>query len=142
MSAPIPGIDRPLRIVQAAAFPFPSPQGSQVFVRGMARALARRGHEVTVACYAHGLGTPDPEYRVVRTPAIPGYRNLRACPDLVKPALDPALAVQITRHLERALRRDPRRAPGEGWDCADSQRAPAYDGRNKTDPSRIAWPET
>jgi glycosyltransferase involved in cell wall biosynthesis len=97
VSAPIPGIDRPLRIVQAAAFPFPSPQGSQVFVRGMARALARRGHEVTVACYAHGLGTPDPEYRVVRTPAIPGYRNLRAGPDLVKPALDLALAVQISR---------------------------------------------
>ena len=88
---------RPLRIVQAAAFPFPSPQGSQVYVRGMARALARRGHEVVVACYAHGLGEPDPEYRVVRTPAVPGYRNLRAGPDPVKPLLDAALALRLLR---------------------------------------------
>ena len=63
----------------------------------MARALARRGHEVTVACYAHGVGAPDPEYRVVRTPAVPGYDNLRAGPDLVKPALDLALAWKLAR---------------------------------------------
>lgn len=88
---------RPLRIVQAAAFPFPSPQGSQVYVRGMARALARRGHDVTVACYAHGVGEPDPEYRVVRTPAVRGYDNLRAGPDLVKPFLDAALALRLGR---------------------------------------------
>lgn len=88
---------RPLRIVQAAAFPFPTPQGSQVYVRGMARALARRGHTVTVACYAHGVGAPDPEYRVVRTPRVPGYANLRAGPDWVKPALDAALAVRLAR---------------------------------------------
>ncbi len=97
MSGPVPGVDRPLRIVQAAAFPFPTPQGSQVFVRGMARALARRGHDVTVACYAHGRGDPDPEYRVVRTPAFPGYNNLRAGPDFVKPLLDVALAARIAR---------------------------------------------
>ena len=89
--------DRPLRIVQAAAFPFPSAQGSQVYVRGMARALARRGHEVTVACYAHGDGVPDEDYRVVRTPRVPGYRNLRAGPDLVKPVLDLALAWKLAR---------------------------------------------
>jgi len=63
----------------------------------MARALAGRGHEVTVACYAHGLGSPDSGYRVVRTPRIPGYRNLRAGPDLIKPALDMALAARIAR---------------------------------------------
>jgi glycosyltransferase involved in cell wall biosynthesis len=90
-------LDRPLRIVQAAAFPFPSPQGSQVYVRGMARALARRGHHVTVACYSHGAGQVDHEYQVVRTPAVPGYRNVRAGPDLVKPFLDLALAVRLAR---------------------------------------------
>lgn len=88
---------RPLHIVQAAAFPFPSPQGSQVYVRGMARALARRGHRVSVACYAHGVGAVDPEYEVVRTPPVPGYDNLRAGPDLVKPVLDLALAVRLAR---------------------------------------------
>ena len=86
---------RPLRIVQAAAFPFPSAQGSQVYVRGMARALARRGHEVTVVCYGHGEGEVDSNYRVVRTPRVPGYNNLRAGPDWVKPGLDIALGVRL-----------------------------------------------
>lgn len=86
-----------MHIVQAAAFPFPSPQGSQVYVRGMARALARRGHRVTVACYAHGVGDVDPDYEVVRTPHVPGYDNLRAGPDLVKPLLDAALAWRLAR---------------------------------------------
>ena len=92
-----PPLQRPLRIVQAAAFPFPSPQGSQVYVHGMARALARRGHDVTVACYAHGVGAVDPAVRVVRTPPVPGYDNLRAGPDLVKPLLDLAMAGQLAR---------------------------------------------
>jgi len=83
--------------VQAAAFGFPSTQGSQVYVRGMSRALARRGHDVTVACYAHGQGEPDPDYRVVRTPVVPGYARLRAGPDLVKPVLDLALARELAR---------------------------------------------
>jgi glycosyltransferase involved in cell wall biosynthesis len=89
------GLDRPLRIVQAAAFPFPTSQGSQVFVRGMARALGRRGHEVTVVCYGHGQGEVDSEYSVVRTPRVPGYSNLRAGPDIVKPFLNLALAQRI-----------------------------------------------
>ena len=88
-------LDRPLRIVQAAAFPFTSPQGSQVFVRGMSKALARRGHDVTVVCYGHGQGEADPEYRVLRTPNFPGYNNMRAGPDFVKPLLDLALAHRI-----------------------------------------------
>ena len=80
-----------MKIIQAAACPFPSPQGSQVYVRGMSRALARRGHEVVVVCYEHGWGEPDPEYRVIRTPHVPGYSNMRAGPDMIKPLLDVAL---------------------------------------------------
>jgi len=50
-----------------------------------------------VACYGHGEGEADSEYTVVRTPKLPGYNNLRAGPDLVKPGLDVALAAQIAR---------------------------------------------
>ena len=89
------GPGQPLRIVQAAAFPFPSPQGSQVFVRGMAKGLAQRGHDVTVVCYAHGQGEVDADYRVIRTPRVPGYTNLRAGPDWIKPFLDIALVQRI-----------------------------------------------
>lgn len=77
-----------MKILQVAAFPFPSPQGSQVYVRGMARALARRGHDVSLLCYGHGEGEVDKEYRVLRTPDLFGYRNMRAGPDWVKPVLD------------------------------------------------------
>ena len=83
---------RPLCIVQVGAFPFPSPQGSQVFVHGMARALAARGHAVRVCCYGHGEGEADPRLDLRRAWAPPGYRRMRAGPDWVKPALNLALA--------------------------------------------------
>ena len=113
MSAP--ALERPLRIVQAAAFPFPSPQGSQVYVHGMARALARRGHDVTVACYAHGVGQPDPALRLVRTPRVPGYDNLRAGPDLVKPFLDLALAARLGRLRADVIHAHNYEAPVAGY---------------------------
>jgi len=89
--------EKPLDILQIAAFPFPSPQGSQVYVRGMLRALGRRGHRVRLLCYAHGQGEIDPEYEVIRAPAVRGYDNLRAGPDRVKPFLDLALVAMAAR---------------------------------------------
>ena len=89
--------EKPLDILQIAAFPFPSPQGSQVYVRGMIRALGRRGHRVRLLCYAHGQGEIDPDYEVIRAPAVPGYDNLRAGPDRVKPFLDLALVAMAAR---------------------------------------------
>jgi glycosyltransferase involved in cell wall biosynthesis len=89
---PSPG--RPLRIVQVLAAPYPSRQGSQVYVRGMAWALARLGHEVTIACYGHADGeakSSDGPVRICRTPRPPGYASLRAGPDVMKPLLDTAL---------------------------------------------------
>ena len=86
-----------LRIAQVAAFPFPSPQGSQVYVQGIARGLAARGHDVRLLCYAHGRGVEDTGYQIIRTPSIPGYNNMRAGPDWVKPFLDAALAVLVAR---------------------------------------------
>ncbi len=75
--------------------PFPSPQGTQVYVRASTRALAAAGHALTLVCYGHGDGPTDPGLRVVRTPRVPGYRRLRSGPDLVKPALALALARRI-----------------------------------------------
>jgi len=45
---------QPLRIAMVAACPFPSPRGSQVLIRELAQALARRGHAVHVVTYPHG----------------------------------------------------------------------------------------
>ena len=60
-----------LRVAQVGAFPFPTHQGSQVYVAGMAQALARRGHEVRVLCWGDGHGQL-PEVEICRTPRVPG----------------------------------------------------------------------
>ena len=86
-----------LRIAQVAAFPFPSPQGSQVYVQGIARGLAARGHDVRLLCYGHGEGTEEQGYKIIRTPSIPGYHNMRAGPDWIKPILDAALAALVVQ---------------------------------------------
>lgn len=50
----------PLKVVIVGAFPFPSHQGSQVYVRGVAEGLVSRGHDVCVAAYGYGHGRwPD-----------------------------------------------------------------------------------
>jgi glycosyltransferase involved in cell wall biosynthesis len=87
----------PLRILQVAALGFPSDQGSQVYVEGMCRALVRRGHQVSLACYGHGLLEWSGDFPLHRTPRVPGYARLRAGPDLVKPWLDLCLAGVVAR---------------------------------------------
>ncbi len=86
-----------MRVAIAAAMPYPSPQGTQVFVAASARALAAVGHDVTLVCYAHGDGPVPPSPVVVRGPRLPGYRRMRSGPDPVKPGLDLALAVRVAR---------------------------------------------
>lgn len=53
-------------ILHVGAFPFPLPQGSQVFVAGMCRALRRQGVDVELACYDAGDGPTD--VPTLRTP--------------------------------------------------------------------------
>ena len=86
-----------MHIVQAAAFPFPSMQGSQVYVHGIARALVSLGHRVTVVCYGHSQGEVAPGIEVVRVPRLASYDRFRAGPDWVKPMLDIGLAVRLSQ---------------------------------------------
>ena len=97
-SGPVDGsgrLLRPLRLIHVGAFPFPTGQGSQVFVRGMCAALAARGHSVGVACYGHGEAAHTDGLRLHRTPNLPGYRRTRAGPDWVKPGLDLLLSARV-----------------------------------------------
>lgn len=88
-------MSRPLRVLQVGAFPFPSPQGSQVLLSGTARALAAAGHAVRIVCYGHGIGEPPPGVVIHRAPRLPGYARTRSGPDAVKPALDVLLAATV-----------------------------------------------
>ena len=85
-----------MHVLQVGAFPYPSPQGSQVYVRGIAKGLAARGHRVSVLCYGYGTTLTDDSYEVLRIPNLSGYNNMRAGPDLIKPLLDLGLAYKLS----------------------------------------------
>jgi len=92
-----------MRIVVVAACPFPSPQGSQVFVGEMCEALASRGHDVELLTYGQGSDSVPPAtgYAHRRIRRLPGDDALRSGPTLVKPALDVLLARELSRMLAR-----------------------------------------
>jgi glycosyltransferase involved in cell wall biosynthesis len=100
------------RVALLAAFPFPLPQGSQVFVAEQARALARAGCDVTLLCYgegaaAQGGGSPgscglaESAVRVVRAPRALSRAPLRAGPSWRKPLADAALLACWLRESRR-----------------------------------------
>ena len=91
-----------MNILQVGTFPYPSPQGSQVYVQGIVRGLASRGHNVELMCYGHGVGDTDEErvlgVRLLRTPQF-NYNNMRAGPDITKIFLDLIMAIKF-RHTQ------------------------------------------
>mgnify|MGYP005853689885 FL=1 len=91
-----------MRIAVVAPCPFPALRGSQVLIRQLAEALAERGHEVHVACYAESNGTPEvPGVHIHR--AGWALRSFKAwLPWIVWKGLnDVALAWQLRRLLRQ-----------------------------------------
>lgn len=94
-----------LRILEVAALPFPSRQGTQVALDAMCRGLSARGHEVHLLAYAHGAFHVETPYEIHRLPDLPRFRSLRSGPDWRRALLDLRLAVEV-RRLARALQPD------------------------------------
>ncbi len=92
-----------LRIAMVGACPYPVPQGSQVFLRDNALALAARGHDVHLIVYGHGDGEDTSGLRLHRSTAFPGVARTKSGPYAVKPLLDLALAFTLRRvvHQEK-----------------------------------------
>src|SRR5690348_8105418 len=80
---------RPLTIVMLAACPFPTHQGTQVFIRHLATALSRAGHAVHVVAYGEGDASEGLPFHVHRAAAVPV--GARSGPSWTKPAADVAL---------------------------------------------------
>lgn len=93
--------ERPLRIAEVAACPWPTTQGTQVHLRGLVRALVRRGHDVHLVTYHFGENLPDEGATVHRIPRVPGYDKLRAGPSLAKPLLDALLLGRLAQVVRR-----------------------------------------
>lgn len=89
--------DRPT-VLMVAAMAFPAPQGSQVYVGGMARALAAAGWRVRLACYGHGVGAWPVGVERVAVRRAPGGR-VASGPHLGKVPQDLALADAVRRAL-------------------------------------------
>ncbi|MCP4869530.1 MAG: glycosyltransferase family 4 protein [Proteobacteria bacterium] len=90
-----------MRVVMAAACPYPTTQGTQVAIRGLTRAMVERGHEVHVVAYHFGEDLPSVGEILHRTPPLSGYRKLRAGPAWSKPVLDGLLLATLLRVVRR-----------------------------------------
>lgn len=88
-----------MHLALVGAFPFPFPQGSQVYFAEQARSLAGAGVRVTLICYGTGEGTAPADLRLVRAALAP--RKLHSGPGIGKPLADLALAAAITRAHRR-----------------------------------------
>ncbi|MDH4016437.1 MAG: glycosyltransferase family 4 protein [Actinomycetota bacterium] len=79
------------RLALLGAFPYPLPQGSQVYFEDQARALTRAGCDCTLFTYGRGAGPPPEDLRVVTSPTATAPRRMRSGPSLDKPFADAAL---------------------------------------------------
>jgi len=86
-----------VRLALVGAFAFPFPQGSQVYARDQALALAAAGADVTLFCYGRGEGSTPAGIERVRIPRALSPRRLRAGPSLGKPVADAALVAALVR---------------------------------------------
>jgi glycosyltransferase involved in cell wall biosynthesis len=89
-----------VRVVFVGPFPWPSPQGSQAYLAGQARALAARGHDVRVVVYGAGRGGHLPGVELVRAAGIPGGDFRGGGLHWSRPLHDLALAAALRRTLK------------------------------------------
>lgn len=80
------------------AFPFPYPQGSQIFMADQARALARAGARPTLLTYGRGQGGVPDDLALASAPRWASPRAMRSGPRLGKPLADAALLATYLGH--------------------------------------------
>ena len=86
-----------MRLALIGAFAFPLAQGSQLYARDQAGALAAAGADVTLFCYGRGSGPTPPGVSLVRIPRALSPRRVRAGPSFAKPFADAVLAAALAR---------------------------------------------
>jgi glycosyltransferase involved in cell wall biosynthesis len=93
-----------LSIAMVAPCPFPTAQGTQVFIGALARALHRRGHRIHLVTYHYGHQDGGGESNagegfngvgLHRSRPLPVRRKLTSGPSVEKPLIDLLLAVKL-----------------------------------------------
>jgi glycosyltransferase involved in cell wall biosynthesis len=89
-----------LRIAMVAPCPFPTSQGTQVFIGQLVQALRKRGHRIHLLTYHYGdtsLEFPGPVRRSWR---LPISHKLDSGPSPQKPIFDMLLAIQLNKLVQ------------------------------------------
>jgi len=90
-----------MRVLLIGAFPFPYPQGSQVYAAEQAMALRSAGARVHLATYGRGTGTPPEQVDWIRSAPALAPRRTRSGPSLAKPVADAGLVASVVRAQRR-----------------------------------------
>ena len=90
-----------MRVLLIGAFPFPYPQGSQVYAAEQAVALRAAGAQVHLATYGRGVGAPPDGVDLIRSAPALAPRRTRSGPSLAKPLADAALVASVVRAHRR-----------------------------------------
>ncbi len=80
-----------MRVAALGAFPYPYPQGSQIYVTDHSRALREEGIEPVLFTYGRGIGAPPEDLEVVSSPSWISPSVMRSGPSLGKFPGDAAL---------------------------------------------------
>ncbi len=89
---------REIRAAVLGAFPFPYPQGSQIYVADHSRALRQVGIEPTLITYGRGRGAVPGDLEVVSSPRWSSPSQMRSGPGLGKFPADAALLATFLAH--------------------------------------------
>ena len=92
-------MQQPFKVAVLAACPFPSHQGTQVFVRHLAEAQAQAGHHVELLSYGYGEGSAEGPFIHHRAPSL--NAGLRSGPGLRRLVNDFTLALKANRIVSR-----------------------------------------
>jgi glycosyltransferase involved in cell wall biosynthesis len=89
-----------MKILFCAPQPFFKVRGTPINVRNIVKALGEAGHSVDLLCYGYGEDLDLKNVRILRTPALPGVRDVKVGPSLAKLPLD---AMMFLRAFALAL---------------------------------------
>lgn len=83
-----------MRILFLSPQPFFRVRGTPINIRNVVRALGEAGHEIDLLCYPFGENEEIPGVRILRSPGIPGIKDVNVGPSAAKIPLDAAMALK------------------------------------------------
>lgn len=90
-----------MRVLFLSPQPFFRVRGTPINIRNVVGALGEAGHEVDLLCYPFGEDVDLPNVRVLRSPGVPGIRDVKVGPSAAKIPLDLLMAFKTFWLLAR-----------------------------------------